>query len=260
MTVVGTGITYFSHITNEARASIGTADKVLALVADPATEGFLRRLNPSVESLERFYVPGQDRLESYRSMADEIVDWVSKGLAVCAVFYGHPGVFVMPAHVAIEKARRSGFPARMLPGISAEACLFADLGVDPGADGCQSFEATDFLVSRRRFDPTSVLLLWQVGVIGRTGIEREPHRPALLELVTRLSSEYGNDWDVVLYEAPQYPIFDPAIERTTLRELPDHEVGAFVTLYVPPKGRRSPDLETLELLGISPTESSGDGG
>jgi len=35
----------------------------------------------------------------------------------------------------------------MLPGISAEDCLFADIGVDPGIYGCQSFEATDLFVN-----------------------------------------------------------------------------------------------------------------
>jgi len=31
----------------------------------------------------------------------------------------------------------------MLPGISAEDCLVADLGIDPASSGCQSYEAND---------------------------------------------------------------------------------------------------------------------
>jgi len=38
----------------------------------------------------------------------------------------------------------------MLPGISTEDCLYADLGVDPGLIGSQNFEATDFIVSGRK--------------------------------------------------------------------------------------------------------------
>jgi hypothetical protein len=87
-------------------------------------------------------------------------------LEVCVVFYGHPGVFVQPAHEAIRVARLEGFTARMLPGISAEDCLFADIEVDPGVYACQSFEATDFLVRKRKFDPRSPLVLWQIGSIG----------------------------------------------------------------------------------------------
>jgi len=38
----------------------------------------------------------------------------------------------------------------MLPGISAEECLFADRGIDPAQTGACSFEATDFLVHHRQ--------------------------------------------------------------------------------------------------------------
>jgi hypothetical protein len=32
----------------------------------------------------------------------------------------------------------------MLAGISAEVCLFADLGVDPAVNGTTTYEATDW--------------------------------------------------------------------------------------------------------------------
>ena len=40
----------------------------------------------------------------------------------------HPGVYVAPSHETVLRARAEGYPARMLPGISSEDCLFADLG------------------------------------------------------------------------------------------------------------------------------------
>jgi Tetrapyrrole (Corrin/Porphyrin) Methylases len=79
-------------------------------------------------------------------MVNRIIKYVKRDLRVCAVFYGHPGVFCTPSHESIRIARKLGYRATMLPAISAEDCLFADLGVDPGKHGCQSFEATDFLV------------------------------------------------------------------------------------------------------------------
>jgi hypothetical protein len=57
-----------------------------------------------------------------------------------------------------------GVSARMLPGVSAEDNLIADLGVDPA--GLQSYEATGFLVYKYRFDTSAGLVLWQVGVLG----------------------------------------------------------------------------------------------
>src|SRR2546428_900577 len=116
-------------------------------------------------------------------MADRIVSAVQSGLDVCAAFYGHPGVFVDASHEAIRRTRRAGLPARMLPGISAEACLVADLGMDPAANGCQSFETTDFLLSRRKFDPSSALILWQVGVLGEASVrDHMSCRPERLEV------------------------------------------------------------------------------
>src|SRR3546814_6212654 len=75
---------------------------------------------------------------------------VRAGKQVCAVFYGHPGVFADVPHRVVRKAREEGIPARMEPGISAEACLYADLNLDPGQRGVQSMEATHFLVHDRR--------------------------------------------------------------------------------------------------------------
>jgi hypothetical protein len=65
---------------------------------------------------------------------------------------------VDPAHESIRRARMEGISACMLPGISAEDCLFAELGIEPSENGCQSFEATDFLVYKRKFDNRSSLI------------------------------------------------------------------------------------------------------
>jgi uncharacterized protein YabN with tetrapyrrole methylase and pyrophosphatase domain len=159
--VVGTGIKLIGHTTLETVACIERAEKLLYLVTDPTTAAWLRQLNPTAESLDDTYAEGKSRYRTYEEMTDRIVSAVQSGLHVCAAFYGHPGVFVSASHESIRRLRRGGFSARMLPGVSAEDCLVADLGMDPAKDGCQSFEATDFLVSRRRFDPTSALILWQ---------------------------------------------------------------------------------------------------
>jgi len=63
---------------------------------------------------------------------------------------GQPGMFADPLHDAIGRVRAAGRPALMLPGISAEECLFADRGIDPAQTGACSFEATDFLVHHRQ--------------------------------------------------------------------------------------------------------------
>jgi hypothetical protein len=154
-------------------------------------------------------------------MVERMLAPLSAGKQVCVAFYGHPGVFVKPAHEAIRRARAAGHEAVMLPGVSAEDCLIADVGFDPGERGCQSFEATDFLVRHRRFDPTSALLLWQIGAIGvadfRAAEYWNPHGVAVLAEV--LGETYGADHEVVVYEASPYPIVEPVMHRCPLATL-----------------------------------------
>jgi len=243
LVVVGTGIKLVGQTTLEALACMQRAEKLFYLVTDRATEAWIRGLNPSATTLEDCYDEGKPRPESYREMADLILASVRAGLQVCAAYYGHPGVCVTSAHDAIQRARREGFSARMLPGVSTEDCLFADLGVDPAESGCQGFEATDFLAARRRFDPSSGLVLWQVGVLGEPSIRKDmSSRPERLQVLTTfLRRHYPARHRVVLYQAAQFPISDARIKRIELQRLPRETVGPLVTLYVPPRPSRTPD-------------------
>jgi hypothetical protein len=137
----------------------------------------------------------------------------------------------------------------MLPGISAEDCLFADLGIDPARSGCQSFEATDFLIFRRKFDPSSSLLLWQAGVIGSMVYRPRNVKSGLRALAQYLRGFYGGQHEVVLYEASPLPLFKPVIRSTTVDQLPTAGVNGAMILFVPPKPR-PPDPEGLRQLRL----------
>ncbi len=240
LVVVGTGIALATQTTVETLDCMRRAEKLFYLVTEPATEAWLRQLNPTAESLEDAYAEGKARYRSYQEMTARIVTAVRAGQQVCAAFYGHPGVFVNASHAAIRRVRRAGLSARMLPGISADACLFADLGVNPGDAGCQSFEATDFIGCRRRFDSSSALILWQVGALGESSVRKGMScRPERLRVLTSLLRRYyPARHPVVLYVASQFPVCDPVIERIPLAKLPDQTVMAMTTLYIPPKGSR----------------------
>lgn len=250
LTVVGTGYRIAGQTTPEAQTSIQKADRVFYVAADPVTQVWLEKLNPAAESIRNCYAVGKDRMVSYQEMVDRILSAVRDGLDVCAVFYGHPGVCVYPAHEAIRRARLEGFKARMLPGISAEDCLFADLGVDPG-EGCQSFEATDFLVRRRKFDPCSALILWQIGSIGvRTYKKEDLWNPeGVRVLVEVLKKTYPPTHKVVVYEAVHYPVCDPRIQRVSLDRVPKARVTIASTLYVPPRSTARYDVKMAARLG-----------
>lgn len=250
LTIVGTGIR-LSQLSAEARRAIEAADKLLFLVCDPVTHSWLNQVKAEAESLHRFYSADKQRQASYAEMVERILSCVREGLHVCAAFYGHPGVAVDPGHEAIRRARLEGYCATMIPGISAEDCLFADLGVDPATDGWQSFEATDFLVFRRRFDPRVPLALWQAGITGEPGYNTPYGERGLRILVEVLLEHYAKAHEVVIYEASRYLGCPPSIQRVALAAVPDAEVTVSSTLYIPPQGQAEPDLAMADRLGIS---------
>ena len=251
LTVVGTGIQFAGQITLEARAHIKQAEKVLFLVSEPLTADWIRDVNPTAESLYPYYQQGKARINSYVEMIERILCEVRKGLRVCAVFYGHPGVFVYPSHEAITQARLEGYGAKMLPGISSEDCLFADLGIDPARTGCQSFEATDFLIHKRKFDTGCSLILWQIGCIGDLTFNVGPYDSRGLHVLTEyLWQYYDAAHPAIIYEAAEYPIFDPTIEHVPLAKLAETQISPISTLYIPPQTTAALDYEMLDRLGI----------
>jgi hypothetical protein len=256
--IVGTGLRIEGQVTAEAESVLRAADKVFHILEDVVSVDWISELNPSAESLRDAYAFGRNRRTSYDEMVERILAPVREGESVCAAFYGHPGVLVTPAHEAIRKARAEGFPARMLPGISGDACLYADLGIDPGDVGCLNFVATDFLVRRRIFDSTSHLLLWQVGSIGVADYRQGPlwNREGLAILGRELSRTYGDNHVVVVYEAEPYPIFDFRRHDCALVELERAPITLASILYVPPLPPRPDDESMRRALGM-PARASG---
>lgn len=250
LTVVGTGI-QLNHVTPQVKHLVGCADIVFYLLADECTKIWIRCIAQESEDLYVYYEEGVERFVSYCRMIDRILEAVRAGQRVCVATYGHPGVFAFPTHESVRRARAEGFRATMLPAISAEDCLFAELGIDPGTSGCQSFEATDFMLFKRQFDPRCALVLWQIGVLGVTAYTRGMPANKLATLANYLASAYGPEHKVTLYEAPQYAICDALVETLPIRELPHSPaVNPISTLYVPGLGASEPDPEMLEALGL----------
>jgi uncharacterized protein YabN with tetrapyrrole methylase and pyrophosphatase domain len=252
LTVVGVGLAGPAHVTRETLGAIRAAERHFVLVADLLTLEWLLELAPAAENLADSYAVGKSRDDTYEEIVERMLAPVRRGRRVCAIFYGHPGVFANSPHEAIRRARREGFEARMLPGVSALDCLFADLGLDPGEVGCQEHEATDFLLRRRRFDPCSGLILWQIGVVGVADFREEAlwSREGLGVLAERLLETYPADHEVVVYEATTLPVVPPRVLHLPLAALAEAKVTAISTLYVPPLPDRDTDLEMLRRLGF----------
>ena len=249
LTAVGSGIKSIAHLTLEAQAHIKAADQVLVCAADAVTDGYIRELNPHVEDLHVYYGEDRPRRETYRAMADRMIWHVQQGKEVVVVMYGHPGVFVNPTFVAIEEVSALGYPTQMLPGVSAEDCLIADLQVDPAAYGLQTYEATYFLTRRVTIDTCVPLVLWQVGLVADHGFSRAGFDGRHFDLLRdRLVQLYTAPHDVTIYEAAQHPLATPRVLVKPVGELTHEDVSAISTMFIPPCRAPETDWDTVRTI------------
>jgi len=233
-----------AHVTAEAQTSIKKAQKLFYVVSDLVTEKWIQSLNPTAESLHSSYAVGKNRSQTYEEMVERMLAPVRKGVRVCTAFYGHPGICSYPTRQAVQRARREGFEAVMLPGISAEDCLFADLNVDPST-GCQSIEATNFVLRKHKPDPSIALILWQIGLVGVSSYMAADiwSRNGLVVLTEALRATYPARHKVTIYETSFSPLEQPFIQTITLSKLPRAAVTVASLLYVPPLYSRPIDDE-----------------
>lgn len=233
LTVVGTGIRAVGQLTVESLAAMAEAEALLHVIGEPMQEEALRAINPAAETMTGFYVDGMERSATYEAMVQRVLAEVTAGKRTVAAFYGHPGVFTYPSHESVRRARAAGYPARMLPAVSAEDCLFADLGIDP-ADGCQSYEATDLLYRDRPVDPRAHLVIWQVGTLGNWTYESTGYDLASFPmLVRKLLAVYPPWHPATIYEAPFHPTGSARVLRLPIAHLHGSQMTPATTLHVP---------------------------
>lgn len=267
LAIVGLGMTLGAHLTPRSRTHIESADVVFVAVSDPLVELWVQEMHPDVRSLQPHYAEGKNRQETYREMVEAMLAEVRAGRRVCGAFYGHPGVFAQAPHKAVAQARTEGFAAIMEPGVSAEDCLYADLGIDPGRVGCQHYEASQLMFYRRRLDSTAYLIVWQPAIAGDRSFRRFETGSAHLQLLVELlADDYPLDHPCTIYEAATLPIHAPRVETVPLRDLPSAKLKLQSTLVLPPV--HSPPrnlamlakLEALEaaLAGDQPTSNPGE--
>ncbi|HEY6815009.1 MAG TPA: SAM-dependent methyltransferase [Croceibacterium sp.] len=255
LVVIGSGIKAVSHFTLEAQKHIQQADIVLYAAADPVTDMWIEQQNANAFDLYQYYADDKARVITYVQMIERCLAEVRAGKYVCALFYGHPGVFVTPSHNAIAIAREEGYDAVMLPAVSAEDCLYADLGVDPSVPGLQIYEATDFLLRRRKVDTTANFVLWQVGCIGDLGFKFGGYENNKFDvLLDYLEEIYGADHPAINYVANMFS-GPPQIDRHVIGDYRDPEVKAKVsgisTFFIPAKDSITSDADMLARLGLA---------
>ena len=255
--VIGSGIKSLAHMTLEARSWLDRADVIFYLLADPASEVWIQKSYPGSIDLSRLYSENVQRSDVYKAMVEKMMVPVREGKTVVSIYYGHPGVFVTPTHVAVQTAREEGYSARMLPGVSATDCMYADIGFNPSEVGMQFYEATDLLVYNKVLHPENNVVIWQIGLVGNpTSLDDASKLPILIDY---LSKFYDPDCEVAHYQGSVFSVCDPMIEWIPLRELgKGARVTSMSTLYIPPQKKPQVDMEMMRRLGLVPVEPRGE--
>ncbi|KAG9078621.1 hypothetical protein FRC06_008277 [Ceratobasidium sp. 370] len=256
LTIAGSGIASIGHITLLTLTYIKESERVYYLVTDPATEAFIiDNAREHCVNLRGLYGKDKNRFTSYVQMSEVMLKDVRAGYSVLGILYGHPGVFVSPTHRAIAIAQDEGFEAQMLPAISADSCMYADLGIDPSTFGCSLYEATELLTRGRRLDPTTHNIIWQVGSTGI--INMDFHNNNFHLLVDRLRDDFGPDHRVIHYIGVVLPQSKPTINALSVSDLYREEImrqfNATSTLYVPPRDPLPINKDILQKLGLGET-------
>ena len=255
LVVIGSGIKCIAHFTLESQAHLQQADIVLYAASDPVTDMWIEQQNSNSFDLYQYYGNDKNRIITYTQMIERIMEEVRAGKYVCALFYGHPGVFVTPSHNSIEIARREGYEAEMLPGISAEDCLFADLGVDPSIPGLQTYEATDLLLRRRPINTEINAVVWQVGCVGDVGFKFNGYGNEKLNiLLDYLEEYYSPEQEVINYVGSMFSMAKSKIDRYKLSDFRKPEIAKEVTgistFFIPAAKMADSDVAISMKLGL----------
>ncbi|MDF1760348.1 MAG: SAM-dependent methyltransferase [Coxiellaceae bacterium] len=253
LVICGGGIKAISHLTQETIASIENADITLYLVNEPVNEKWIQHHAKSYDDLAKIYFSSAQRKQCYRKITKHIINQTNTFNNVCVVFYGHPCVFAQSALAAAHELEdRNDILVKMLPGISAIDCLYSDLKINPASHGCQSYEATDFLLYKKKFDPRCHLVLWQFGLLGMTRHKRTKtsHHKLYQIMQAELAAKYPHNHPAIIYEASLYPEFKPTIIQTSIEKISaDMPLTKISTLYIPPiTHTNKANMEVLQLL------------
>ncbi len=245
--VVGSGIQVYTQITAETEKDIRVAAKLFYLLPPPWAKNWMISLNSTAESLGPYDEIENNQIQA--QMVEKIVRAVRSGLRVCVVLYGHPSIGHGVGWQAINLARDEGFAAHMVAAVSAEDCLFAELGIDPAVAGYQSFDAVRFLLRKRQFDPQSNLVLTHLGQITQLGTI-EVVQKALVMLTQRLSDVYGIRYQATVYDASPLPDDPSRMRSLSLQDLPEVDLRPTSMLFVASLEEAPIDSDILNTLGL----------
>jgi uncharacterized protein YabN with tetrapyrrole methylase and pyrophosphatase domain len=240
--VVGLGILGVPQITHEAEEMMRRCRHIFVADTGNGVAEYLRTLSPHVVDLASEKETGAHRIPIYRRFASHVVSAALAEPPVCFATYGHPTMFCYPTTLIQRAAVVLDLKVALVPGVSSLDTLLCDLGVDPGSDGLQLYEATDLLVRQRPLQNDVACVITQAPMVA-DALNRPAARDVgnLALLQAYLLQFYPADCEVVLATSSPHPLLEPLIQQVRLGSLAAGLVQSaqLTTLFIPPVKRRA---------------------
>lgn len=240
----------YRQLTREAEAALEKSERAYLVHYQTLVKEYLEDdLGCEVIDLTAEYSPEENRAEAYERMAEEVFTGAEEvDGPVSFALYGHPMVFVSPARWVFRDAEERGFEAKVIPGISSMDAIYADIGLDPAANGIQMFEATDLLVREFDLNPDIPAMIWQIGSV-ETALHTvsESTGDRFTNIREYLQQFYPDDHTAYLLQTATYPVGESKQIEFTLDEFEDmsDQINFIQTLYLPAVRERPPQNEEL---------------
>ena len=119
---------------------------------------------PTMESVMHLYRRGKQRTETYREIAELVLDAAATDPPVAFATYGSAMVGMPPCHDILQQAARRGLTAHVTPSVSSFDGVWADLNLDPLL-GFEVWEATLLVRLGVEPDTRANLLVPQVALL-----------------------------------------------------------------------------------------------
>lgn len=271
--VIGTGIVAVRQLTHEVERALAGVNEILFLDHGLGVKEHFETICSVVTDLyPTSYREDEQRVRAYDRMTAAVLTAALDHPPVAFAVYGHPKIYVYPTIQISEAAKLLGLRVEVLPGISSLDTILIDLGLDPGIDGLQMYEATDLLLRDRPLQPDVPCLLWQIGPIESSLYSRRRSSPdRFLRLQLHLLRFYPEAHEVTAVQSSGHPLVGPEVTKCAIRDLPEvlPHVSPVATLYVPALARRTvandelvdalTSVAHLESITASPSDHAQDG-
>lgn len=235
--LLGLGLCGYLQVTRETEQALAECTRIFFLHTEPYIDSYLRKFTPNVENLYSLYKEGGNRLDTYKQIANTVMDAAKQSQPVALALYGHPMCFVTPTKLIRKLAPSRGLSVQMLPGISALDTLIVDLNFDPAVLGLVQYEATYCLLYQPILDPSVPCLVWQPGAVETRSHLPYPNKPERFHrLRDYLKRFYSGSHKVALATSASSPLVDPEIIWLSIDEIPSAhaQITGLTTLFIPP--------------------------